>query len=164
VKLRPAPIATWRNTNGCGRGGRENERAKQHADVFARIQSEYADAISAHRDHENEIQKRHSATQKEMVRLEGDRGLFSHRSTADRGHRHPREGLPQCGYIDPNARSSGRSGTPRCSPPGEGSRARAGRRGEAAGTRGDRRGEHLPPEKPKLRRTTKPPSTGSSRA
>ncbi|MDD5305349.1 MAG: hypothetical protein PHS14_19805, partial [Elusimicrobia bacterium] len=81
---------------------RENETAKRYADVVARIQSEYADAIGAHRDHENEIQKRHSATQKEMVRLEGDRRVVLtqiDRLIADIAT--PDKACPQCGYIDP---------------------------------------------------------------
>jgi len=103
VKLRPAAERDLADHERLrAEEAQENERAKKHADLVARLQSEYADAVGAHRDHENEIQKRHSATQKEMVRLEGDRRVVLtqiDRLIAD--IETPDKACPQCGYIDP---------------------------------------------------------------
>jgi exonuclease SbcC len=80
----------------------ESERAKQHAELIARTQSEYANALSTHRDHEAEVQRKHSETQKEMVTLEGDRRVVLtqiERLIADIAI--PEKACPQCGYIDP---------------------------------------------------------------
>ncbi|HXK36399.1 MAG TPA: metallophosphoesterase, partial [Candidatus Paceibacterota bacterium] len=81
----------------------ESEKAKTHAEGVARIQSKYSSALRAHRDHEAEIQDRHSATQKAMVTLEGDRRVALaqiDRLIADIAV--PEKACPQCGYIDPD--------------------------------------------------------------
>jgi exonuclease SbcC len=84
----------------------ESERSKQHAEQVARTQSECADALRAHRDHEAAVAKRHTETQTAMVHLEGDRRVVLaqiDRLIADIAV--PEKACPQCGYIDPQRKT-----------------------------------------------------------
>jgi exonuclease SbcC len=80
----------------------ESEKAKTHAEGVARVQSQYANDLRAHRDHEAEIQGRHAVAHKAMVTLEGDRRVMLaqiDRLIADIAV--PEKACVNCGYIDP---------------------------------------------------------------
>ncbi len=80
----------------------ESEKARQHAQDVARVQSQYANDLRAHRDHETEIDRRHTIAQKAMVTLEGDRRVVLgqiDRLIADIAT--PEKACVNCGYIDP---------------------------------------------------------------
>lgn len=80
----------------------ESERAKEHAEQVARVQSEYASALRDHRDHEKTLHAEIEAARKTVADLEVHKARVLSRVDALAGDlAKPIYTCPQCGYVDP---------------------------------------------------------------